>query len=82
MCFSHNHVQQKLAGAKDLTNFISGQPEPSSQGINMFLHPKLELGGEESTVDGLPPGTWLGQERPMSWPVRQDPMQNWRCANL
>ena len=28
-------------------------------------------GGEESTVDGLPPGTWLGQERPMSWPVKQ-----------
>ena len=26
---------------------------------------------EESTVDGLPPGTWLGQERPMSWPVKQ-----------
>ena len=21
-------------------------------------------------MDGLPPGTWLGQERPMSWPVR------------
>ena len=33
-------------------------------------------GGEESTVDGLPPGTWLGQERPMSWPVKQDQLQN------
>ena len=28
-------------------------------------------GGEESSVDGLPPGSWLGQERPMSRPVKQ-----------
>ena len=28
-------------------------------------------GGEESSVDGLPPGPWLGQERPMSRPLKQ-----------
>ena len=26
-------------------------------------------GGEEGTVDGLPPGSWLGKERPMPWTV-------------
>ena len=26
-------------------------------------------GGEEGAVDGLPPGTWLGKERPMPWTV-------------
>ena len=29
-------------------------------------------GGEKGAVDGLPPGTWLGQERPMSRPVKQN----------
>ena len=29
-------------------------------------------GGEEGAVDGLPPGTWLGKERPMSWTVEEN----------
>ena len=29
-------------------------------------------GGEEGTVDGLSPGTWLGKERPMSWTVEEN----------
>ena len=29
-------------------------------------------GGEEGAVDGLPPGTWLGKERPMPWTVEEN----------
>ena len=29
-------------------------------------------GGEEGTVDGLSPGTWLGKERPMPWIVKEN----------
>ena len=28
-------------------------------------------GGEEGPVDGLPPGSWLGQKRPLPWPLKQ-----------
>ena len=28
-------------------------------------------GGEEGTVDGLSPGTWLGEKRPMPWSVKK-----------
>ena len=29
-------------------------------------------GGEEGTVDGLSPGTWLGKERPMPWIIKEN----------
>ena len=29
-------------------------------------------GGEEGAVDGLPPGTWLGKERPMPWTIKEN----------
>ena len=28
-------------------------------------------GGEEGAVDGLSPGTWLGEKRPMPWSVKK-----------
>ena len=28
-------------------------------------------GGEEGAVDGLSPGTWLGEKRPMPWHVKE-----------
>ena len=53
-----------------------GPHHPSSEGCSKeeaggYEAGGADEGGEEGPVDGLPPGSWLGQERPMSRPVMQ-----------
>ena len=38
--------------------------------------------GEESAVDGLPPGTWLGKEGPMPWCLNKNSNKYFLKHNL
>ena len=53
-----------------------GPHHPSSEGCSKeeaggYEAGGADEGGEEGSVDGLPPGSWLGQERPLPWPLKQ-----------